>query len=162
MHIEPMPVFAGSARPPSVEPALESLLNHSMLRVDIVAELEYCGEWFMDEPRYDCGLFHLVGTGECLVESASLTEALHLQAGDLVVLPHGDPHRLYARDGDKKNATSLICGELHFSSRTRHPPSVTDLFCGSRSRSRQGVPASDIHDGGRCQFGYGRPPGSVE
>lgn len=121
MYAEASPAFTGAARPLSVEPALESLLNQSMLRVDIVAELEYCGEWFMDEPRYECGLFHLVGTGECLVESVALTEALHLKAGDLVVLPHGDPHRLSAHNSDEKSSTSLICGELHFSSLTRHP-----------------------------------------
>jgi AraC family transcriptional regulator, activator of mtrCDE len=121
MYIEPSPALAGAAPPMLVEPALESLLNQSMLRVDVVAELEYCGDWFMDEPRYDCGLFHLVGAGECLVESTAIAEALHLKAGDLVVLPHGDPHRLRARGNHEETATSLICGELHFSSHTRHP-----------------------------------------
>jgi AraC family transcriptional regulator, activator of mtrCDE len=121
MHVEAPPGLTGSARPVPVAPALESLLNRSMLRVDIVAELEYCGDWFMDEPRYECGLFHLVGTGECLVESAALNEALHLKAGDLVVLPHGDPHRLSAHGLNANDATSLICGELHFSSHTPHP-----------------------------------------
>lgn len=121
MYIEHHPVLAD--RPPRalVEPALESLLNQSMLRVDVVAELHHCGTWFMDEPRYDCGLFHLVGAGECLVESTVLSEALRLEAGDLVVLPHGDPHRLCATDGNDTAATSLICGELHFSSHTQHP-----------------------------------------
>jgi AraC family transcriptional regulator, activator of mtrCDE len=114
MSIEPRP-----NQP--VAPALEALLNHSMLRVDVVAEEQHCGAWFMDEPRYDCGLFHLVGAGECLIESTALNEALHLQAGDLVVLPHGDPHRLCARDGYQESTTSLICGELHFSSHTQHP-----------------------------------------
>jgi AraC-like DNA-binding protein len=104
-----------------VAPALEALLNHSMLRVDVVAEEQYCGSWFMDEPRYDCGLFHLVGAGECLVESTSLNEALHLEAGDFVVLPHGDPHRLCSRHGHEETTTSLICGELHFSNHTQHP-----------------------------------------
>ncbi|HTC28021.1 AraC family transcriptional regulator [Dyella sp.] len=121
MYIEHTPALASSPRPLPVEPALESLLSQSMLRVDIVAELQYCGSWFMDEPRYDCGLFHLVGTGECLVESPALTEALQLQAGDLVVFPHGDPHRLSATSDDPTSSTSLICGELHFSSNTMHP-----------------------------------------
>jgi AraC family transcriptional regulator, activator of mtrCDE len=121
MYIEHHPALADSPRPLLVEPALESLLNQSMLRVDVVAELHHCGSWFMDEPRYACGLFHLVGAGECLVESTALTEALHLKAGDLIVLPHGDPHRLCAADGDDTSSTSLICGELHFSSHTQHP-----------------------------------------
>jgi len=121
MSIEHHPTLAAHTHHHPVAPALESLLNHSMLRVDIVAEEQYCGSWFMDEPRYHCGLFHLVGTGECLVESSALSEALHLVAGDLVVLPHGDPHRLYARNDQEETVTSLICGELHFSSHTQHP-----------------------------------------
>jgi AraC family transcriptional activator of mtrCDE len=121
MYIEHNPALVDRPRPVLVEPALESLLNHSMLRVDIVAELQHCGSWFMDEPRYGCGLFHLVGTGECVVEGPALSEALHLQAGDLVVLPHGDPHRLSSASNDEAAVTSLICGELHFSSHTMHP-----------------------------------------
>jgi AraC family transcriptional regulator, activator of mtrCDE len=121
MYIESSPSIAATSRPLPVEPALESLLNQSMLRVDVVAEQEYCGEWFMDEPRYDCGLFHLVGAGECLIESEALSEALHLQAGDLVVLPRGDPHRLCAKGSQAQIPTSLICGELHFSSHASHP-----------------------------------------
>ncbi|GLQ49094.1 AraC family transcriptional regulator [Dyella flava] len=121
MSIEHHPTLAAHTHHHAVAPALESLLNHSMLRVDIVAEEQYCGSWFMDEPRYHCGLFHLVGTGECLVESSAFSEALHLEAGDLVVLPHGDPHRLYARNDHEETVTSLICGELHFSSHTQHP-----------------------------------------
>jgi AraC family transcriptional regulator, activator of mtrCDE len=121
MSIEHHPTLIEHPHQLPVAPALEALLNHSMLRVDVVAEEQYCGTWFMDEPRYHCGLFHLVGTGECLVESTALSEALHLEAGDLVVLPHGDPHRLYARNSCEETITSLICGELHFSSHTQHP-----------------------------------------
>ncbi|GLQ99547.1 AraC family transcriptional regulator [Dyella mobilis] len=121
MYAEPSSSAAGMPRSQPVQPALESLLNQSMLRVDVIAEQQHCGEWFMDEPRYDCGLFHLVGAGECLIESAALSETLHLQAGDLVVLPHGDPHRLCARSSLAQIPTSLICGELHFSSHGSHP-----------------------------------------
>ena len=121
MYIEHHPVLVDRPRPTLIEPALEALLNQSMLRVDVVAELQHCGSWFMDEPRYACGLFHLVGSGECMVESPALTEALRLEAGDLVVLPHGDPHRLCSASSDETASTSLICGELHFSSHTMHP-----------------------------------------
>jgi AraC family transcriptional regulator, activator of mtrCDE len=120
MHIEHHTLQAPPKHPGPIVPALEALLNQSMLRVEVVADEEYCGDWFMDEPRYDCGVFHLVGAGDCLIESDALHEAWHLQAGDLVVLPHGDPHRLYA--GKNHDVpTSMICGELHFSSHTRHP-----------------------------------------
>jgi AraC family transcriptional regulator, activator of mtrCDE len=121
MYLEHSSALTDSRCPPPVDPALESLLSQSMLRVDIVAELDYCGSWFMDEPRDSCGLFHLVGAGECLVESPALREPLHLKTGDLVLLPHGDPHSLRSLHGQGSEATSLICGELHFSSHTSHP-----------------------------------------
>ncbi|WP_049623726.1 AraC family transcriptional regulator [Frateuria defendens] len=107
-----------------IEPALESLLNRSMLRVDVVAEQTLCGHWFMDEPHYHCGLFHLTGQGRCRVESGRLDRALALEAGDLVVFPHGDPHCLRAAAATGENAmdtTSLICGELHFAGRGGNP-----------------------------------------
>lgn len=123
----PMPAISSHdsatfANPERVAPALESLLNQSSLRVDVVAEPHRCGSWFHDEPRYACGLFHLVGTGQCQIESAALDHALYLETGDLVVLPHGDPHRLSSVTSmGHPNATSLICGELHFSTHAQHP-----------------------------------------
>ncbi|MBE1159329.1 AraC family transcriptional regulator [Dyella acidiphila] len=126
MHVEPL---AAVPRPAPIVPALEALLNQSMLRVEIVSEEQYCGSWFMDEPRYHCGLFHLVGTGECMIESTVLRDAWQLQAGDLVVLPHGDPHRLYAGNGQEHIPTSLICGELHLCSHAQHPLSFALPAC---------------------------------
>ena len=121
MYTEHHAVRAEPRHPGLVAPALEALLNQSMLRVEVVAEEQYCGSWFVDEPRYECGVFHLVGTGGCLIECAALSETWTLQAGDLVVFPHGDPHRLSAGNGHHETPTSMICGELHFSSNTRHP-----------------------------------------
>ncbi|WP_449429346.1 AraC family transcriptional regulator [Rhodanobacter umsongensis] len=129
MYIEPDPMLshgphAVPIKPASIEPALESVLNQSMLRVDVVAELHRCGSWFLDGPRYHCGLFHLVGTGRCQVHCSALEYALELEAGDLVILPHGDPHRLGTdgcADTQHVTHTSLICGELHFSGNSQHP-----------------------------------------
>lgn len=125
MYIEPNPRHAGgNPAPVLIAPALESLLNQSAVRVDVVAELHRCGSWFLDEPRYHCGLFHLVGTGRCKVESKVLGNAMQLEEGDLVVLPHGDPHRLSTDEAhlaDTPDLTSLICGELRFSGNSQHP-----------------------------------------
>lgn len=129
MYIEHTPALAHKSRPLTIEPALESLLSQSMLRVDIVSEAQYCGSWFEDEPRYDCGTFHLIAAGTCQVESAVLAEALQLEAGDLVVFPHGDPHLLSAAPDAPSSTTSMICGELHFSSNTMHPLSLALPAC---------------------------------
>jgi len=124
VYIEPNPMLAGEPRPPLIEPALESLLNQSMLRVAVVAELHRCGSWFLDGPRYHCGLFHLVGAGQCKVECAALGHTVQLEAGDLVVFPQGDPHRLSV-DGqalmEDAGRTSLICGEMRFFGNAHHP-----------------------------------------
>jgi AraC-like DNA-binding protein len=66
-------------------------------------------------------VFHLIGTGRCEVEGAALDETLLLEPGDLVVFPHGDPHRLRAAPDSDTGATSMLCGELHFSNQTYHP-----------------------------------------
>lgn len=122
MYIEPHSTLVDGPRPLLIEPALEAALNQAMLRIDVVAELHRCGSWFLDEPRYPCGLFHLVGAGRCRVESIALEHALALESGDLVLFPHGDPHRLVGEDGAAEpGRTSLICGELHFFGSAQHP-----------------------------------------
>lgn len=124
MYIESHPVLSDRPRPQLIEPALESLLDQSMLRVEVVAELHRCGSWFLNAPRYASGLFHLVGAGRCKVESPVLDAAIPLQSGDLVVLPHGDPHRLCADTEElphDTDQTSLICGQLRFFGNAHHP-----------------------------------------
>jgi AraC family transcriptional activator of mtrCDE len=124
VYIEPNPSLTDEPRPPLIEPALESLLNQSMLRVSVIAEWHRCGSWFLDEPRYPCGIFHLVGAGHCKVESAVLARAMQLEAGDLVLFPQGDPHQL-SIDGpsnlESADQTSLMCGEMRFSGNMHHP-----------------------------------------
>lgn len=128
MYIEPNPSLPPGPRPRMVDPALESLLNRSSLQVQVVAELHRCGSWFLDEPRYECGLFHLVGIGQCAVESPALNHPLALEAGDLVIFPHGAPHRLGAA-GEQTAQTSLICGEFRFVGASQHPLSLALPGC---------------------------------
>ena len=125
MYIEHNPLLSETPRPTLVEPALESLLTQSMLRVEVIAELHRCGSWFHEQPHHHCGLFHLIGTGKCRVHCNGVDAALELEAGDLVILPHGDGHRLSVEDGNCRAEgdarTSMICGELHFPGHGRHP-----------------------------------------
>ncbi|PXV53162.1 transcriptional regulator, AraC family [Dyella jiangningensis] len=129
MYIEPNPSLPPGPRPPLVEPALESLLNRSMLQVQVVAELHRCGTWFADAPRHDCGLFHLVGAGGCSVECDELDEPIALEAGDLVIFPHGTPHRLGDTGTADTPETSLICGEFRFTGASQHPLSLALPSC---------------------------------
>jgi AraC-like DNA-binding protein len=129
MHIEPNSALPAGPKHTLVAPALESLLNRSMLQVEVVAELHRCGSWFLDEPRYHCGLFHLVGVGRCQVESPVLSRALMLEAGDLVIFPHGHPHQLSDRDRSCSDQTSLICGEFRFTGTSQHPLNLALPAC---------------------------------
>ncbi|WP_430390797.1 AraC family transcriptional regulator [Dyella sp. 20L07] len=132
MYIEPNPCLPAGQRPHLVAPALESLLNRSMLQVEVIAELHRCGSWFLDEPRYHCGLFHLVGIGQCRVESPALDHAKTLETGDLIIFPHGAPHRLSANsanDDKGSDRTSLICGEFRFTGTSQHPLSLALPSC---------------------------------
>ncbi len=124
MYAESQPTLSAGSRPTAIEPALESLLSQSTLRVEVIAEPTHCGSWFAEAPRSSHGLFHLVGIGRCRVESDALEQALELEAGDLVVFTRGDAHRLCASADDGMNrgdATSLICGALHFIGAPQHP-----------------------------------------
>ena len=77
-----------------IEQVLESTLNGFQLRVEIVADLRYCGEWQEREQPTRQGSFHLIDEGECVVESAALAEPTSLRSGDLVIFPHGGGHVL--------------------------------------------------------------------
>ena len=122
MHIDTLSrPTAGCSSPVLIEPALEALLNQSAVRVEVIAELQHCGSWYHNQPRYACGLFHLVGAGQCRIQTQDVD--VLLEAGDLVVLPHGDAHRLCtdAPNTVTPERTSLICGELRFAGNTPHP-----------------------------------------
>lgn len=129
MYIEPNPLLPAGPRPRLVEPALESLLNRSMLQVQVVAELHRCGSWYADAPSHDCGLFHLVGSGRCRVESHELDRSVALEAGDLVIFPHGSAHRLADAREDSNGQASLICGEFRFVGSGQHPLNLALPSC---------------------------------
>jgi len=140
MYIEPNTSLPAGPRPMLVQPALESLLNRSMLQVQVVAELHRCGNWFADAPRHGCGLFHLVGTGICRVECDELAESVPLEAGDLVIFPHGTPHRLCAEPAVDLSQTSLICGEFRFTGASPHPLNLALPSCMVIHASRASAP----------------------
>ena len=109
-----------------IEQVLESALNGFQLRVEIVADLRYCGEWHERELAATQGAFHLIGEGECVVESPSLAEPVTLLSGDLVMFPHGGGHVIRSSscvsvDPAKPSYTSLLCGEFVFVIGTHNP-----------------------------------------
>lgn len=77
---------------------LDQLLAEANFSGGIFARCEYRGDWQMalatDEPHM---LFHLITEGRTEFEylGADRSRRLQLSEGDIVVLPYGDPHRLW-------------------------------------------------------------------
>ncbi|MDR6291471.1 MULTISPECIES: AraC family transcriptional regulator [Inquilinus] len=103
---------------------------------------DFGGHWASPHPadRHGWAYFHMLTCGECELEVVGQTP-LRLEAGDVVLLPHGDPHVLRALPGatgaqagvvakayrnsirrkitlDAEPDTQVICGRLQFESAT--------------------------------------------
>jgi AraC-like DNA-binding protein len=106
---------------------LETVLGAYRMRVEITADVRYCGTWYDQEPAARHGQFHLLTEGECWVSGAALDTPLHLHCGDLIVFPAGVRHLLSASpdahlpDDAERGDTAMLCGELEFITGTSNP-----------------------------------------
>lgn len=150
-------------QPDPIEQVLESTLNGFQLRVEIVADLRYCGEWQEREQPTRQGSFHLIDEGECVVESAALAEPTSLRSGDLVIFPRGGGHVLRSSthipaEADPPGYTSLLCGEFVFVIGTHNPvlralPDCVIVRAGESGDSFQHLAALLIDTSRRKQLG---------
>src|SRR3546814_6629099 len=90
----------------AIDTVLESVLSSYQLRVEITANVRYCGTWFDEDPATRFGQFHLVTEGDCWVSGSALTEPEHLLRGDLIVFPSGIRHSLSAMSDPQEQAPS--------------------------------------------------------
>ena len=106
---------------------LETVLSAYSMRVEVTADVHYCGTWFDREPVTRHGQFHLVTLGRCWISGEALDDAVLLERGDLMVFPAGirhvlssspDPHAPGIEDGID---TSMLCGELEFITGSHNP-----------------------------------------
>src|SRR3546814_526794 len=111
----------------AIDTVLESVLSSYQLRVEITANVRYCGTWFDEDPATRFGQFHLVTEGDCWVSGSALNEPEHLLRGDLIVFPSGIRHSLSAMADPQAQApsedtsTSMLCGELEFVMGSHNP-----------------------------------------
>lgn len=109
-----------SAATGPVDSVLEAVLGAYQLRVEITANVQYCGTWFEAEPSTQHGQFHLLTEGQCWVNGDALEAPEHLERGDLIVFPSGSRHSLSATADQNAPPpredciTSMLCGELEF------------------------------------------------
>lgn len=119
-----------AAVPDNIDRVLETVLGAYRMRVEISADVRYCGTWFEREPDTRHGQFHLVTAGECWVSGAALHAPVRLRAGDMIVFPGGVGHLLSSHpdgqigaacDVDDEADTRMLCGELEFLSGSGNP-----------------------------------------
>lgn len=106
---------------------LETVLGAYRMRVEITADVRYCGTWYDQEPATLYGQFHLLTAGECWVSGPALDPAVHLRCGDLIVFPSGVRHLLssdpdaHRPDAGDREDTAMLCGELEFITGSSNP-----------------------------------------
>ena len=106
---------------------LETVLGAYRMRVEITADVRYCGTWYDQEPATRFGQFHLLTEGECWVSGAALDAPVHLRCGDLIVFPAGVRHLLssdpdaHLPDDAGRDDTAMLCGELEFITGSSNP-----------------------------------------
>ncbi len=114
------------------ESVFAAVLSAHQLHARVTDNITYCGNWSDYDLETDRGLFHLLDTGSCWVESSALREPVQLHAGDLIMFPHGHGHTLCnalsqpIESGAAPSATVMLCGEFTFAS-GRHNPILDAL-----------------------------------
>ncbi|QIL19290.1 AraC family transcriptional regulator [Thermomonas sp. HDW16] len=108
---------------------LETVLGAYRMRVEITADVRYCGTWYDQEPATRYGQFHLLTEGECWVSGVAMETPVQLRRGDLIVFPSGVRHLLSScedahlptADEIEPDDTAMLCGELEFITGTSNP-----------------------------------------
>lgn len=114
---------------------LSSILNTFRLQVEIIHNVQYCGDWAVDTSGVRHASFHIITHGECFVSAESLEQPVLLKTGDFVLFPHDEKHVLKAlldssatpnqqtpcdySEGTIEKGTGLLCGYFQFD----HPAS---------------------------------------
>ncbi|MGH9793724.1 MAG: AraC family transcriptional regulator [Candidatus Acidiferrales bacterium] len=80
---------------------------------------EFSAPWVIEEPDAnqlaafaipdaECVvLFHILTEGQCLIESKGLP-SVSLEAGDVIIFPHGDPHRMSSHAGARAERPQVL------------------------------------------------------
>jgi AraC family transcriptional regulator, activator of mtrCDE len=129
--------YREQASPSRAQDPLCAIAPLLRVRPELQAVCQFASQWDVPHDAKPAGWaqFHIVTTGNCLLERSG-GHPLRLEAGDVLLLPHGDAHvvRSSARmcgskspiriehgnaietktNTEGKAATELICGRLHF------------------------------------------------
>jgi AraC family transcriptional regulator, activator of mtrCDE len=113
---------------------ITDLLHDLRLCARVFHRGQHCGAWVIPIEGEGSAIFHLVTHGALSVETRHRSEAIDVEAGDLVLFPRGRPHALRARqsaaateahlsfaDGLDDSSTGLVCGRFEFHGDTGNP-----------------------------------------
>jgi AraC-like DNA-binding protein len=125
--------------------ALTDVLSSVRLRSTVFCRAELDAPWGVHTKGLDGGIFHAVVRGRCVAQLDDGGEPVELGAGDVILLPHGDPHTMRDRPGTHARpirdlvsepaeggvgeirlvgggeTTSLVCGRFDFERGAPHP-----------------------------------------
>lgn len=114
---------------------LADILGTLHLRSSIYCQSEINkSDWALQFEGLGSAAFHIVSRGTCWIDVSGQAELTHLEEGDLVVLPCGQPHRV----GDSPSAT--VCATIHLNDTSQEScllmkwgdePTGTTLVCGT-------------------------------
>jgi AraC family transcriptional activator of mtrCDE len=107
---------------------LSHLLSLYPMRTALDTRCHFGAPWVLDHGATARGIapYHLIVRGTALVDDA---DGLALQAGDLVVFPHGAAHRLYLGDPAQASPLHSAAGLLRYEGNDGDGP-ATDILCG--------------------------------
>ncbi|GJI96761.1 transcriptional regulator [Duganella caerulea] len=107
---------------------LSRLLSLYPMRTALDTRCHFGAPWVLDHPASASGIapYHLIVRGAALVDGA---DGMTLQAGDLIVFPHGAAHRLYIGDPAQASPMHVAPGLLRYEGNDGDGP-ATDILCG--------------------------------
>jgi AraC-like DNA-binding protein len=121
---------------------LTTVLNALQFKGRVFCYGKFTSPWAIRMKRKDCAHFHFVERGQGWVELEETGEQTALMNGDLIILPHGDPHILkddrktkslnidrlmkcredyVLRHGGGGTETSTVCGAFTFEDKIGNP-----------------------------------------
>jgi len=151
-------LLASSARTDTVS----ALLRDLRVRSTVYCRSDFTAPWGFGVRARELGSFHVVVAGDCWLEVEGEPEPRRVEAGDLVILPRGEVHRLRDRPGSPIRwleellehpvdqelrmgcggggaSTRLLCGAYALEG-SRHHPALSILPTVVHVRGRSGHP----------------------
>jgi AraC family transcriptional activator of mtrCDE len=112
--------------------ALSRLLTLYPLQTALDVRCQFGAPWLLDHPGTAAGTapYHLIVSGSAVFDAGRL-KGNALRSGDIVVFPHGAPHRLYLGDPSHPAPSHVLPGE-HLLQQVRNEGAGpgTNVLCG--------------------------------